>query len=95
MTSYRVDAGTVLGVGAGLADLAEGLALMGDPSADRWAFGPTATGAALEELLRGWRHARLGLAEALAGLGEAAAGAGGLYLDTEAGLARQLGGGAT
>ncbi|MBD3784895.1 MAG: hypothetical protein IE926_18415, partial [Micrococcales bacterium] len=86
MTSYRVDAETVLEVGAGLVDLAEGLATMGDPRADRWAFGPGSSGAAAEELLGGWRLARLRLAEALTVLGESAAQAGGAYLDTDAGV---------
>jgi len=39
MTTYRVDAETVLQVGAALVDVAEGLATMADPHADRWAFG--------------------------------------------------------
>lgn len=95
MTSYRVDAETVLAVGAGLVDLADGLASMGDPHADAWAFGPGRTGPAVEELLGGWRHARLQLAGALAGLGEAAAEAGGAYLDTETGVSRTVGGGPT
>ncbi|WP_299442225.1 hypothetical protein [uncultured Phycicoccus sp.] len=93
MTTYRVDAETVLATGAALADVAESLALTGDPAADRWALGPGAVGPALEELLGGWRHARLVLAESLAGLADATVDAGGLYLDTEAGLSRSLGGG--
>lgn len=93
MTTYRVDADTVLATGAALADLAEGLALMGDPGADRWALGPGGTGAAVEELLGGWRLARLDLAASLAELGEAAVDAGGLYLDCEAGASRSMGGG--
>lgn len=93
MTTYRVDAETVLATGAALVDLAEGLALVGDPAVDRWALGPGGVGPAVEELLGGWRHARLGLAESLAGLGEAAATAGGAYLDAEAGVSRTLGGG--
>ncbi len=95
MTSYRVDAETVLAVGAALVDVADGLAAMGDPHADRWAFGPGATGAAAEELVGGWRHARLRLAEALAVLGESAAEAGAAYVDTDAGVGRALGGGAS
>ncbi|GGL43505.1 hypothetical protein H9L10_07350 [Phycicoccus endophyticus] len=95
MATYRVDAQTVLEVGAALVDLGGALASMGDPHADRWAFGPGPAGAAVEELLGGWRHARLGLAEALAVLGEAAAEAGGAYVDTEAGLAHSLHGGPT
>ncbi len=95
MTTYRVDAETVLEVGAALLDLAEGLATMGDPHADRWAFGPGRTGGAVEELLGGWRHGRLRLADALTGLGEAAVDAGGAYLDTEAGLSHRIGGGPT
>lgn len=95
MTTYRVAPETVLATGAALVDLAQGLALMGDPSADRWALGPGAVGPAVEELLGGWRHARLGLAAEVAALGEAAASAGGLYVDTEAGVSRSLGGGPT
>ncbi|QKE84440.1 hypothetical protein [Arthrobacter sp. NEB 688] len=95
MTTYRVDARSVLQVGEGLVDLAEVLALMGDPAADHWAFGPGRSGAAAQELLGGWRHARLRLADALTVLGESAAGAGGAYLDTEAGVSRGLGGGPT
>ncbi|NHA66813.1 hypothetical protein [Phycicoccus flavus] len=95
MTSYRVDAATVLTLGAGLVDLADALTLAGDPSADRWALGPGEVGPAVEDLLGGWRHARLVLAASLAELGEATADAGGLYLDTEAGLSHGLGGGRT
>ncbi|MGG5257567.1 hypothetical protein [Phycicoccus avicenniae] len=95
MTSFRVDAETVHEVGAALVELADGLAGMGDPHLDRWAFGTGRSGPAVEELLGGWRHARLQLAEALAGLGEAAADAGGAYLDTEAGVSRRIGGGPT
>lgn len=95
MTTFRVDAEAVLEVGAALVDLADGLAGMGDPHADRWAFGPGRTGPAVEELLGGWRHRRLQLAEALAGLGEAAAEAGGAYVDTDTGVARRIGGGPT
>ncbi|MBT9254848.1 hypothetical protein KMZ32_02525 [Phycicoccus sp. MAQZ13P-2] len=95
MTTYRVDARTVLQVGEQLVGLAEALTLMGDPAADRWAFGPGRSGAAAEELLGAWRHARLRVADALTVLGEAAGSAGGAYLDTEAGVSRRLGGGPT
>ncbi|MBM6400238.1 hypothetical protein [Phycicoccus sonneratiae] len=95
MTSFRVDARTVLEVGAALVDLADGLAAMGDPQADRWALGPGRSGPAVEELLGGWRHARLQLAASLAELGVAAAEAGGAYLDTEAGVSRALDGGSS
>jgi hypothetical protein len=95
MTSFRVDAETVLEVGAALVELADGLATMGDPHADRWAFGPGRTGPAVEELLGGWRHARLQLAGSLADLGAAAAEAGGAYLHTESAVAGFLGGGPT
>lgn len=95
MTSYRVDAAAVLAMGAGLVGLGESLALVGDPAADRWALGPGEVGPAVEELLGGWRHARLVLAASLAELGEAAAGAGGLYLDVDAGVSHGLGGGPT
>ncbi|QIM20629.1 hypothetical protein G7075_04810 [Phycicoccus sp. HDW14] len=95
MTSFRVDAEAVLEVGASLVELAEGLAAMGDPHADAWALGPGRSGAALEELLGGWRHARLQLAGSLADLGAAAAEAGGAYLDTDVGVSRSLDGGPT
>lgn len=93
MTTFRVDAEEVAALGASLVEVAEALVLAGDPSADRWAFGPTATGAAFEELMGGWRRVRLLLGRELAGLGEAAAAAGGLYLDTDGGVRRGLGGG--
>lgn len=93
MTTYRVDALSVLEVGERLLDLSESLTLMGDPAADRWAFGPGRSGAAVEELLGGWRHARLRVADALTVLGEAAGTAGGAYLDLEAGVSRGLRGG--
>ncbi|MBM6404141.1 hypothetical protein JQN72_07775 [Phycicoccus sp. CSK15P-2] len=94
MTIYRVDAESVIGVGESLAEVAEGLALMGDPAQERWATGAGDTGPALEELLGAWRHVRLALAKDLAALGEAAADVGGLYLDTEAEVCHGLGRGA-
>ncbi len=93
MTTVRVDPEGVLGLGESLAEVAASLAAMGDPGADRWALGPGASGPALEELLGGWRHARLSLGGALVDLGDAAVEAGGLYLDTEAGVTRSLVGG--
>jgi hypothetical protein len=93
MTQYRVDGAQVLALGASLAELAESLALAGDPEADRWALGPGESGAAVEELLGGWRLARLRLAEQLTGLGEATVTAGGLYVSTESGVGRELAGG--
>lgn len=94
MTTYRVDAAQVAALGGSLVDLAEALALVGDPEADRWALGPGASGPAVEELLGGWRLTRLRAAEDLTGLGEAAASAGGLYLAAERDVGRRLGGGA-
>lgn len=93
MTTIRVDAAEVAALGEGLVDLAESLLLTGDPAADRWALGPGGVGPAVEELLGAWRLARLGLADDLVDLGEAASAAGGLYVDTEAGVGRSLGGG--
>lgn len=93
MTTVRVDADGVLALGASLAEVAAGLAAMGDPGADRWAVGPGESGPALEELLGGWQRTRLQLAAALADLGDATVGAGGLYVDTEAGVSRSLIGG--
>jgi hypothetical protein len=93
MTTYRVDAAEVAALGESLADLAEALALMGDPEPDLWALGPGSAGAALGELVGGWQLARLRTAEQLALLGEAAVSAGGLYLDTESGVRRSLTGG--
>ncbi len=93
MSTFRVDAAEVAALGESLAGLAESLALMGDPQPDLWALGPGASGTALGELLGGWRLARLRTAEHLAGLGEAAVAAGGLYLDTDAGVRRSLVGG--
>ncbi|MEO6791599.1 MAG: hypothetical protein ABI249_02165 [Ornithinibacter sp.] len=93
MTTLRVEAADVLALGDALARAGADLAVMGDPAADRWALGPGESGAALEELLGGWRHTRLALAGALVDLGEGAAAAGGLYVDTEATVARSLVGG--
>ena len=93
MTTLRVEAADVLALGDALARAGAGLARMGDPGADRWALGPGESGPALEELLGGWRHTRLALGEALVDLGESAVEAGGLYVDTEAGVARSLVGG--
>lgn len=93
MTTIRVEAADVLALGDALARAGADLALMGDPGADRWALGPGATGPAVEELLGGWRHTRLALAEALVDLGEGTLAAGGLYVDTETGVTRSLVGG--
>ena len=93
MTWIRVDAAEVAELGVALAETGADLLLMGDPSADRWALGPGESGPALEELLGGWRRARLALGGSLSELGEAAVGAGALYLDTETGVSRSLFGG--
>ena len=93
MTTYRVDPEQVLALGAGLADLAESLALMGDPAQDRSAMGPGEVGPALETLLGGWRRARTAVAADLARLADATVDAGGLYLDTETGAHRAFDGG--
>ena len=93
MTTYRVDADSVVALGGSLADLADSLAVLGDPQADRGAMGTGEVGPAFEDLVGGWRHVRLAVARDLAGLAEAAATAGGLYLDTEAGASRSLRGG--
>ena len=90
MTTIRVDAAEVAELGVALAETGADLLLLGDPSVERWALGPGAAGPAVEELLGGWRHVRLALAESLTGLGEAAVEAGSLYLDTEAGVSRSL-----
>ncbi|MGL4174896.1 MAG: hypothetical protein ACRCSN_02375 [Dermatophilaceae bacterium] len=95
MTAIRVDAEGVAELGASLVEIAESLVLMGDSSQDGWALGTGEARGALEELLGGWRRVRLQLGEGLAGLGEAAAAAGGLYLDTEAGVSRGLVGGSS
>lgn len=95
MTTYRVDAGEVAALGAALLDLAESLALVGDPEPDLWALGPGQAGTALGELLGGWRLTRLRTAEHLAAMGEAAASAGALYLDTESAVGRSLAGGSS
>ena len=93
MTTFRVDAGEVAALGAGLLDLAESLALVGDPHPDLWALGPGQAGSALGDLLGGWRLLRLRTVEELTALGEAAVAAGGLYLDTESTVGRSLAGG--
>ena len=93
MTRIRVDAAEVAELGVALAETGADLLLMGDPSAERWALGPGEVGPAVEELLGGWRHARLALGESLTGLGDAAVEAGSLYLETEAGVSSSLFGG--
>lgn len=93
MTTIRVDAAEVAELGVALTETGADLLTMGDPGAERWALGPGEAGPALEELLRGWRRARLALGQSLGGLGEAAVGAGALYVDTEAGVSRSLFGG--
>lgn len=93
MTTIRVDAAEVAELGVALAETGADLLMMGDPSAERWALGPGEAGPAVEELLGGWRQARLALGECLSGLGDAAVDAGSLYLDTEAGVSRSLFGG--
>ena len=93
MSTVRVDAAEVAELGVALAETGADLLLLGDPDAERWALGPGQTGPAVEELLGGWRRARLALAGALTELGGAAVEAGGLYLDTEAGVRRSVTGG--
>jgi hypothetical protein len=93
MTTIRVDAAEVAELGVALAETGADLLLMGDPSAERWALGPGATGPAVEELLGGWRRVRLALGGSLTELGQCAVEAGSLYLDTEAGVSRSLIGG--
>ena len=93
MTTIRVDAAEVAELGVALAETGADLLAMGDPGAERWALGPGRAGPAVEELLGGWRRARLALGQSLGELGEAAVGAGALYLDTEAGVSRSLFGG--
>ena len=93
MTTIRVDAAEVAELGVALTEAGADLLAMGDPAAERWALGPGDAGPAVEELLGGWRRARLALGRSLGELGEAAVGAGSLYVDTEAGLSRSLSGG--
>ena len=93
MTTIRVDAAEVAELGVALAETGADLLLMGDPAAERWALGPGVAGAAVEELLGGWRRVRLALGESLTSLGDAAVDAGALYVDTEAGVSRSLFGG--
>jgi hypothetical protein len=93
MTRYRVDAAEVAALGEGLLDLAEALALTGDPEPDLWALGPGGSGPALGDVLGGWRLERLRAAEELTGLGESAAAAGGLYLAADSEVRRRLAGG--
>ena len=93
MTTIRVDAAEVAELGVALAETGADLLAMGDPGVERWALGPGEGGPAVEELLGGWRRARLALGQSLGELGEAAVGAGSLYVDTEAGVSRSLFGG--
>lgn len=93
MSTIRVDGAQVAELGVALAETGADLLLWGDPAAERWALGPGATGPAVEELLGGWRRARLALAGVLVELGEGAVGAGSAYVDTETGVARSLRGG--
>ena len=93
MSTIRVDAAEVAELGVALAETAADLLLMGDPAAERWALGPGAAGPAVEELLGGWRRARLALAGVLVELGEGAVGAGSAYVETETGVSRSLSGG--
>jgi hypothetical protein len=94
MSTIRVDAAEVAQLGSALVDTGAGLLLMSDPSAERWALGPGETGPAVEELLGGWRRARLALSRVLVDVGDAAADAGSVYVDTETGVSRSLLGGA-
>ena len=93
MTTIRVDAAEVAELGVALAETGGDLLLLGDPAAERWALGPGDAGPALEELVGGWRRARLVLGGALVDLGEAAVDAGAVYVETEAGVSRSLLGG--
>lgn len=93
MTTIRVDAAEVAELGVALAETGADLLLMGDPATERWALGPGAAGPAVEELLGGWRRARLAVGESLTQLGEAGVEAGALYVDTEAAVSRSLFGG--
>lgn len=90
MSTIRVDAAEVAELGVALAETGGDLLVMGDPSTERWALGPGATGPAVEELLGGWRRARVALAGALVELGDGAVEAGSVYVDTEAGVSRSL-----
>jgi hypothetical protein len=94
MSTIRVDAAEVAQLGVALAETGADLLLMGDPSAERWALGPGDTGPAVEELLGGWRRARLALSAVLVDLGDAVVDAGSVYVETEAGVSRSLRGGA-
>ena len=93
MTWFRVDAVEVAELGVALAETGADLGFLGDPSAERWALGPGECSPAVEELLGGWRRARLALAASLTELGEAASVAGSVYLDAEAGVGRSTTGG--
>ena len=93
MTTYRVEPEQLLALGGSLADVAESLALLGDPAADRSALGPGEVGPALEWLLGGWQRARVAVAGELAELAEGTVDAGGLYLSTDSDVTRSLGGG--
>ena len=93
MTIIRVDGAEVAELGVALAETGADLLLMGDPSAERWALGPGESGAAVDELLGGWRRARMVIGKALSELGDAAVTAGSVYIDTEAGVQRSWVGG--
>lgn len=93
MTIIRVDGAEVAELGVALAETGADLLLMGDPSAERWALGPGESGAAVEELLGGWRRQRMALGSALSELGEAAVDAGSVYVDTEGAVERSWAGG--
>lgn len=93
MARIEVDAAQVAELGVALAETGAHLEVIGEVSADRWALGPGGAGPALEELLGGWRRARLVLARSLVGLGEAAVSAGGLYLETDDAVERTMAGG--
>ena len=89
-----MDSAEVAELGVALAETGADLLLMGDPASERWALGPGVCGPAVEELLGGWRRARLALAGALVELGDGALEAGSVYVDTEAGVSRWFHGGA-
>ena len=95
MSRLRIDAAEVAELGVALAETGGDLLLLGDPAAERWALGPGDTGPAVEELIGGWRRARLVLGAALVDLGEAAVEAGSVYVDTETAVSRSLLGGPT
>ena len=70
MSRLRIDAAEVAELGVALAETGGDLLLLGDPAAERWALGPGDTGPAFEELVGGWRRARLVLGGALVDLGD-------------------------